>query len=66
MKKYLVIWGFDSFEFIQSEVETDADPYLLTAEDWMLLAAQSEEIKVNSEDSWDLYCVIDNPTYFYQ
>ena len=66
MAKYLVIWNLDSFEVIQSEVATDQDPHLLTAEEWMMLAAQSEEIEVNSEDTWDLYCVTDYPTYFYQ
>ena len=66
MAKYLVIWVDAAYDTIQSEVETDADPHLLTAEEWMMLAAQSEEIEVNSEDSWDLYCVIDYPTYFYQ
>ena len=36
MAEYLVIWGFEPK--LYTEVETDADPHLLTAEEWITLA----------------------------
>ena len=66
MAKYFVVWGINGLGVVQSEVTTSADPHTLTAQDWMLLAAGSEDMEVDDDETWDMFCVIDYPTTFYQ
>lgn len=69
MKKYLVVWQGDH-HVIQSEVTTSADGAMLSANEWVELAALSEgydddEIAWLLEDGYSLFLVCDFPTELY-
>lgn len=65
MKKYLVVWSGDDGVIVQSEVNTADDPKAMTQQDWMLLAAASEDTELDENDTWDLFLVIDFPAEFH-
>lgn len=66
MAKYFVVWSGDDGPYvIQTEIETDQDPYSLSDKDWITLAAMSEDYEIEDGEVCNLYCVIDSPTHFY-
>jgi hypothetical protein len=66
MSEYFVVWAGADGEVTQSKVETDTDPHLMTPHDWVMLAAESEDSVLEEWESYDLFCVIDYPSTFYQ
>lgn len=66
MSEYFVVWAGDDGVITQSKVETLCDPFMMTPDDWVMLAAESEDQVFYKGESYDLYCVIDYPAIFYQ
>jgi hypothetical protein len=66
MSEYFVVWAGDDGVITQSKVETICDPLMMTPHDWVMLAAESEDTVIEEWESYDLFCVIDHPSTFYQ
>ena len=66
MSEYFVVWAGEDGVITQSKVETICDPLMMTPHDWAMLAAASEDTVIEEWESYDLFCVIDYPSTFYQ
>jgi len=67
--EYLVVWEGDS-GVIQSCVQTVCDPHQFTNHDWIVAAANAEEMDDEDihqlmRDGWSLYLVCPMPTVFF-
>lgn len=68
MAEFLVIWRDDD-QPIQSRVETDTNPATMGPDDWVELAALSEDYTIEDttrlfQTGYDLYAVIKGPVEF--
>jgi hypothetical protein len=66
MSEYFVVWAGEDGVITQSKVETICDPLMMTPHDWVMLAAASEDSVIEEWESYNLFCVIDHPSTFYQ